>query len=80
MPTHSQCATLHAVVVVFDVLHRLPQCPGALARQETRHGLDKLSGGSASRAEVSGLGWVDDDVAEVARYLNALHYYYPTPD
>jgi len=28
----------------------------------------------------SGLGWSDDDVAEVARYLNALHYHYPTPD
>lgn len=38
------------------------------------------------RAEVrrwqgfSGLGWSDDDVAEVARYLNALHYRYPTLD
>lgn len=38
------------------------------------------------RAEVyrwqkfSGLGWDDDDVAAVARYLNALHYHYPVPD
>ena len=38
------------------------------------------------RAEVyrwqkfSGLGWGDDDVAAVARYLNALHYHYPVPD
>ena len=38
------------------------------------------------RAEVrrwqgfSGLGWGDDDVAAVARYLNALHYHYSTPD
>ena len=31
--------------------------------------------------EVAGLGWSDDDVAAVARYLNALHYYrYPAPD
>lgn len=29
---------------------------------------------------VSGLGWGDDEVAEVARYLNALHYHYPSPD
>ena len=28
----------------------------------------------------SGLGWTDDDVAEVARYLNALYYHYPTLD
>jgi len=28
----------------------------------------------------SGLGWGDDDVAEMARYLNALHYHYSTPD
>ncbi len=30
--------------------------------------------------ERAGLGWNDDDVAEVARYLNALHYRYPLPD
>jgi mono/diheme cytochrome c family protein len=29
---------------------------------------------------VSGLGWSNEDIAEVARYLNALHYRYPTPD
>ena len=29
---------------------------------------------------LSGLGWADDDVAEVARYLNALHYHYSTPE
>jgi len=28
----------------------------------------------------SGLGWTDDDVAAVARYLNVLHYHYPTPE
>ena len=28
----------------------------------------------------SGLGWSNEDIAEVARYLNALHYRYPTPD
>lgn len=28
---------------------------------------------------VSGLGWSNEDIAEVARYLNALHYRYPTP-
>jgi len=28
----------------------------------------------------SGLGWSDDDIMKVARYLNALHYHYPTPD
>ena len=38
------------------------------------------------RAEVSrwqkfsGLGWGDDDVAAVARYLNTLYYHYPTTD
>lgn len=38
------------------------------------------------RAEVrrwqkfSGLGWSDADVAEVARYLNALYYHYSTLD
>jgi|SRR5450759_140255 mono/diheme cytochrome c family protein len=26
---------------------------------------------------IAGLVWSDDDVAEVARYLNALHYHYP---
>lgn len=29
---------------------------------------------------VSGLGWGDEEVVEVARYLNALHYHYPAPD
>lgn len=29
---------------------------------------------------ISGLGWNSEDIAEVARYLNALHYRYPTPD
>jgi len=28
----------------------------------------------------SGLGWGDEEIAEVTRYLNALHYRYPTPD
>lgn len=28
----------------------------------------------------SGLGWGDDDVAAVARYLNALYYRYPMPN
>jgi hypothetical protein len=30
--------------------------------------------------EYSGLGWGEDDVAAVARYLNLLHYHYPAPD
>jgi mono/diheme cytochrome c family protein len=30
--------------------------------------------------EVSGLGWADDDIAEVARYLDALYYHYPKRD
>lgn len=29
--------------------------------------------------EIAGLGWNNDDIAEVARYLNALHYHYPKP-
>jgi mono/diheme cytochrome c family protein len=29
--------------------------------------------------EVSGLGWSKEDIAEVARYLNALYYRYPAP-
>jgi len=29
---------------------------------------------------VSGLGWNSEDIAQVARYLNALYYHYPTPD
>lgn len=29
---------------------------------------------------IAGLGWPYDDVAAVARYLNALHYRYPVPD
>lgn len=28
---------------------------------------------------LSGLGWSNEDIAEVARYLNVLHYRYPTP-
>ena len=28
----------------------------------------------------AGLGWGDDDVAAVTRYLNALYYHYPTTD
>lgn len=27
-----------------------------------------------------GLGWSDDDIAAVARHLNALHYHYPEPE
>jgi mono/diheme cytochrome c family protein len=27
-----------------------------------------------------GLGWTDDDVAAVVRYLNAVHYRFPAPD
>ena len=30
--------------------------------------------------KLSGLGWGDDDIMKVARYLNALYYHYPTPD
>jgi mono/diheme cytochrome c family protein len=26
---------------------------------------------------ISGLAWSDDDIAEVARYLNILYYHYP---
>ncbi len=29
---------------------------------------------------VAGLGWSNQDIAQVARYLNALHYRYPAPD
>ncbi|HYB51627.1 MAG TPA: cytochrome c [Burkholderiaceae bacterium] len=29
---------------------------------------------------VQGLGWSDNDIADVARYLNLLYYNYPTPD
>ncbi len=28
----------------------------------------------------SGLKWSKQDIAEVARYLNRLHYHYPVPD
>jgi mono/diheme cytochrome c family protein len=30
--------------------------------------------------EFAGLGWSNQDVAEVARYLNALYYRYPASD
>ena len=30
--------------------------------------------------EVAGLKWGNEDVAEVARYLNVLHYHYPAPN
>jgi hypothetical protein len=30
--------------------------------------------------DVAGLGWSFDDIEEVVRYLNALHYHFPTPD
>jgi mono/diheme cytochrome c family protein len=30
--------------------------------------------------KASGLGWRDDDVTEVARYLNTLYYRFPAPD
>lgn len=29
--------------------------------------------------DASGLGWSEDDVADVARYLNTLYYAYPAP-
>lgn len=28
----------------------------------------------------SGLGWSEEDVTDVARYLNALHYRFPAPE
>lgn len=30
--------------------------------------------------QASGPGWSDQDIAEVALYLNALYYRYPTPE
>lgn len=30
--------------------------------------------------EMSALGWSDEDIAEVTRYLNARHYHYAAPD
>lgn len=30
--------------------------------------------------KVSGLGWREEDVSDVARYLNALYYGFPAPD
>lgn len=29
---------------------------------------------------ISRLGWSEDDVVDVTRYLNTLHYHYPSPD
>jgi mono/diheme cytochrome c family protein len=29
--------------------------------------------------KLSALGWSDEDIAAVARYLNTLHYHYPAP-
>ena len=29
---------------------------------------------------VQGLGWSEDDISDVARYLNLLYYRYATPD
>ena len=29
---------------------------------------------------LGGLGWSAEDVAEVGRHLNAVHYHYPHPD
>jgi len=29
---------------------------------------------------VVGLGWTNQEIAEVARYVNALYYHYPTPE
>jgi len=29
---------------------------------------------------IAGLGWSEQDIADVARYLNTLHYRYPAPD
>lgn len=29
--------------------------------------------------KLSALGWSDEDIAAVTRYLNALHYHYPAP-
>jgi mono/diheme cytochrome c family protein len=45
-----------------------------------------VSNPSSLRAQIlrwqalSGLAWDSDDIAEVARYLNALHYHYPIQD
>ena len=30
--------------------------------------------------EVASLKWSNEDITEVARYLNTLHYHYPAPD
>lgn len=29
--------------------------------------------------KLGGLGWNDEDISVVARYLNTLHYHYPAP-
>ena len=29
---------------------------------------------------IAKLGWSRDDIREVARYLNAIHYHYPPPN
>lgn len=43
-------------------------------------GLTSLQAQVRRWQEISGLGWGHDDIAEVVRYLNALHYHYPGPD
>lgn len=43
-------------------------------------GLTSLQAQVRRWQEISGLGWDHDDIAQVVRYLNSLHYHYPGPD
>lgn len=50
--------------------------------RDKKHATDWISLQAEVRRwqKYSGLGWDEDDIAAVARYLNALHYHYSMPD
>ena len=40
-----------------------------------------ITGDNMLRSSIlAALNWSNDDIAEVARYLNILHYHYPAPN
>ena len=64
----------------YDTLQRLPHHGNTLARAEKlATGWDSLKDQVRRWQASIGLSWSEEDIADVARYLNTRHYGFPVP-